>query len=110
MRKRKKPAPEWKEIQRKELGLYASGHVSGPGWSNPGYFCIVYEVAEIRARPKGPPEHRFRTEQGPACRLYREGYEAFWRLYLQYVQHAQEHRHGRHNEDFGQCIHRQDLK
>lgn len=96
----------WRELSRTELGLYASGHVSGPGWSNPGYFSIVYLISETRELERGgrtKTEFRERVEQGPACRHYREGYEAFVSLYQSYVHHARSHA-GDHVEKHSQCF------
>lgn len=89
-RSRTKKLAEWRETGRKELGLYASGPVSGPGWSNLGYFNIIYEVSEVRDAGV-LSEHRVRIEHGPPCRRYGEGYEAFVALYRQYARHARVH-------------------
>ena len=91
----KKP---WKEIGRKELGLYASGPVRGPGWSNPGYFSIVFEISEMQVTGKRKA-YRVRVEHGPPCRMYGEGYSAFCELYKIYVQHARAHTEHHHTGD-----------
>lgn len=107
MSNRSKPKPpRWIELGRKELGLYASGPVAGPGWSNPGYFNIVYEVSErnATASKNDPPERQYRTrvETGQACRMYGEGYDAFHTLYRIYTAHARAHAQ-HHKESFGSC-------
>ncbi len=113
MPKKMKPA-RWKELGRKELGLYASGPVAGPGWSNPGYFQMVYEVSEKNeaARPGDhvADQYRTRIEQGPACRYYGEGYDAFHTLYRVYAAHARAHVQAKHKDVYGSCWHKDEVK
>jgi hypothetical protein len=96
---------KWTPVERKELGLYVSGHVSGPGWGNPGYFHIVYQVTEV-SKADGKVEYRTRIENGDACRFRGESYEAFVRLFEVHMVHAKKHARGEHRESHGQCFHK----
>ncbi len=105
------PKEKWTETGRKQLGLYASGKVSGPGWGNEGYINIVYEVSEIRTiGTKEEPETEFRTriENGDPCRMRGEGYDAFVSLYKWYAAYARQHDAGAHIQRNLECVHRQE--
>jgi hypothetical protein len=72
------------KVSRRFVGLYVSGHCSGPGWGNAGYVQAVYEVTEWCG-----DECRVRVENGPACREYGEGYDALVALYVTYQKKAE---------------------
>ena len=75
--------PKWSEFSRKPVGLYMSGACSGPGWGNPGYYHVVYEVVEKRG-----DEFRTLVKNGSACREYGEGYDAATSLFHIYFMKA----------------------
>jgi hypothetical protein len=54
----------WKEVQRKTLGLYVSPN------GKFDYFSALYEVQECRKAEGGAVEWRSRTEQGPPIYLH----------------------------------------
>jgi len=81
--KRTRPS-KWRETNRSVLGLYMSGHVSGPGRSNPGCYCAVYQVTEMRDVGNSA-EFRERVEYGTDIRDYGEGYDALASLHKQYM-------------------------
>lgn len=73
----------WMIDNYRVIGLYMSGHCSGPGWGNKGYYHAVYEVLEHRGSQ--PKEYRTRIYNSPARRDYGEGYEALVSLYTEYI-------------------------
>lgn len=97
--------PKWVEINRREVGLYASTKtaVSGTGWESGGYFCIIYEVTEKLAGGV-LPEVRVRVAEGRPCRMMGEGYLAFASLFAAYAQHARDHDEGDHVERSHRCF------
>lgn len=102
----KKPDPRWKEINRKEVGLYATPveAVGGPNWETAGYFCVVYEITEKLDGADEAPEIRVRLAEGKPCRMTGEGYKAFQSLFHTYLQYAREHDEGKHVERSLRCF------
>lgn len=97
--------PRWEIVERKQVGLYASGPITGPDWGNPGYFQLVYEITERKTIDGDRVRMRTRVEYGEPCRLYGEAYAVFAGLYATYENHAKAHEAGQHaKNERGECV------
>lgn len=81
----KKKKPKWRVVEIRSASLYMSGHCSGPGYGNRGYYYALYDVTE---QNENTHEFRKRVIKSEPCRIYGEGYEAILSLFDTYMKNT----------------------